>query len=71
MGKEACLAGRILVNGRQGKPGTEIKPGDILQIDWGGTMLELEVLAVAPVRSKRDAATLYRVIREQKKDLPK
>lgn len=27
---ELCSAGRVKVNGRTAKPGTEVKPGDVL-----------------------------------------
>ena len=69
LAKEACLAGRVQVNGRKAKPGTEVKPGDVVVIDWGCRVLEVEVLAVG-TKAKREAATLYRVLRETKQELP-
>ncbi|MGB9885778.1 MAG: RNA-binding S4 domain-containing protein [Moorellales bacterium] len=69
LAKEACLAGRVRVNGRTAKPGTEVKAGDVLFIDWGHRQLEIEILALGPA-TKRDSSSLYRVLRESKQDLP-
>lgn len=70
LAKEACQVGRVFVNGRQAKPSTEVKPGDIIAVDWGTRVVEVEVLAVTPVVGKREAAGLYRILREKKQDLP-
>lgn len=70
LAKEACQAGRVFINGRQAKPSTEVKPGDVIAIDWGARVVEVEVIAVTPVVRKGEAAGLYRVLRERKQDLP-
>lgn len=33
--KEACLAGRVQVNGKVAKPGSEVKVGDRIDLAWG------------------------------------
>lgn len=70
LAKEACEVGRVQVNGRPAKPSTAVRPGDVISIDWGNKVLVLEVLAVTPVVTKREAPALYRVVRETKQELP-
>lgn len=59
---EACDAGRVSVNGRQVKASYEVKCGDILEIAFGTRNVKVEVLSVAEVVKKDDAALLYRII---------
>ena len=59
---EACDAGRVSVNGRQVKASYDVKAGDILEIVFGTRNVKVEVLSVAEVIRKDDAALLYRII---------
>ncbi len=65
--KEACLAGRVQVNSRPAKPGSDIKEGDQIHLTWGRKSTLVEVLLV-PERNipAAQATTLYRVIEESK-----
>ena len=64
LAKEVGDAGRIELNGRIAKPGSEVKPGDILVLDFGRRKLEVEILEVKEsVRAER-AGEMYRVIEE-------
>lgn len=57
---EACDAGRVLANGRVVKASYDVKPGDVLEIQFGQRTVKLEVLAVAEAIGKNDAPMLYR-----------
>lgn len=57
---EACDAGRVLANGRVVKASYDVKPGDVLEIQFGQRTVKLEVLAVAEAIGKNDAPALYR-----------
>ena len=59
---EACDNGRISVNGRVVKASYEVKPGDRLEINLGSRTLAVEVLQVADVVRKDDAAGMYREV---------
>ncbi len=59
---EACSAGRVSVNGKTAKPGTEVKAGDIIEIGFGTKSVRVEVLAVAETTRKEEAADLYRYL---------
>ena len=59
---EACDAGRVTVGGRQVKASYGVKVGDVLEIGFGSRTVKVEVLSVAEVVKKDDAALLYRLI---------
>lgn len=64
--KEVCDAGRVMLNGRPAKAGSDIAPGDILQISFGNKSLEAEVVAVAEAIKASESSTMYRIIKEVK-----
>lgn len=59
---EVCDQGRVEINGRVAKASSEVKPGDVLVIHFGGKTLTLTILAVPekPVAAQA-AADLYRI----------
>lgn len=59
---EACDQGRITVNGKVAKPGTDVKVGDTIDIEFGDNTLKVEVLSVAEHVLKADAADMYKII---------
>lgn len=63
--KEACEKGRILVNGRVAKAGTEVAPGDTLSLQTGSRTLEFRILAVKEHVKKEEATELYEEIGQQ------
>lgn len=60
--KDACEQGHITVNGKTAKPGTEVKEGDEISIQFGNGSLAVEVTALLESCRKEDAAKMYRVI---------
>jgi len=59
---EACAQGRVMINGRIAKPGTEVNVGDIIEIKFGEDVRKYEVLKVAEHVSKDDAEDMYRIV---------
>ncbi|MCL2401379.1 MAG: RNA-binding S4 domain-containing protein [Oscillospiraceae bacterium] len=59
---EACDSDRVIVNGRTAKASYAVKPGDVIELQFGNSALKIEVLSVAEHVSKADAAALYREI---------
>lgn len=57
---DACSTGHVTVNGKEGKPGTDVRVGDTLGIRFGESYHEYEVLSIAEHAAKQDAANLYR-----------
>ncbi|MBQ2698385.1 MAG: RNA-binding S4 domain-containing protein [Firmicutes bacterium] len=64
--KELCDAGRVQINGRPAKAGTEVQVGDKLSFTFGPRYLEVEVLIVAENVRAGDAATMYNVLKEER-----
>ena len=62
MAKEACEQGRVFINGKQAKPGDEVKVGDIVQVDFGTGSVKVEVLKLIDNAKKDEASQLYRYI---------
>lgn len=58
---DACSTGHVYVNGREGKPGMEVRIGDILGIRFGEKYSEYEILSIAEHTAKQDASSLYRL----------
>ena len=59
---EACSGGRVTVNGKTAKAGTNVKPGDEIRIQFGNREVAVEVLAVMDTVKKDQAAELYRYL---------
>lgn len=61
--QEMCDAGAVTVNGAQGKPGRDVKVGDVIAFKQRGTRTTVRVLAV-PERAprKNEAAWLYELL---------
>jgi len=59
---EACSAGRVTVNGKTAKAGTDVKPGDEIRIQFGNKEAAVEVLRVEETVKKDQAAELYKYI---------
>jgi ribosomal 50S subunit-recycling heat shock protein len=60
--KEACDQGRVLVNERKAKPGTEVVPGDRIELRLGSKVLAVEVMLCLDHATKQTAETMYEVI---------
>ncbi len=61
---DACEESRIYVNGKEAKPGKDIKIGDEITIAFGNSRMKVKVLATPDHVGKDDAASLYQVIEE-------
>ena len=59
---EACDAGRVLINERPAKASAQVKAGDILEIQFGGKAVKVEVLNVQETVKKEEAQELYRYL---------
>ena len=61
---EVCSLGRVKINGKDAKPSSEVKEGDVLDILMGGKHLFAKVLSVRETASKADASDMYKIVRE-------
>ncbi|MCR5775099.1 MAG: RNA-binding S4 domain-containing protein [Lachnospiraceae bacterium] len=59
---EACDAGRVTVNDRVAKAGTDVKPNDRISITFGDKTVKVRVVSVAETVKKEEARDMYEVI---------
>ena len=59
---EACDAGRVTVNGKPAKASVQIKPGDVIEIQFGTRNVKAEVLKLQDTTKKDEAAELFRYL---------
>ncbi len=59
---EACSAGRVTINGRAAKAGSDVKAGDIVTIGFGSKTIKIEVLKESEHIGKDDAPTMYKIL---------
>ena len=59
---EVCDAGRVLVNGKTAKASVKVKPGDVIEIQFGTRTVKVEVLDLQETTKKEEAKELFRYI---------
>lgn len=59
---EACGAGRVSVNGQTAKASVKVKPGDIIEIQFGTRTVRVEVLDVRDTAKKEEAKDLFKYL---------
>ena len=59
---EACDAGRVLVNGKTAKASVKVKPGDVIEIQFGTRTVKVGVLDLQETTKKEKAKELFRYI---------
>ncbi|MBR0132739.1 MAG: RNA-binding S4 domain-containing protein [Lachnospiraceae bacterium] len=59
---EACDAGRVMINGKVSKAGTEVKVGDIIEIAFGNKTVKAEVLRIQETSKKDEAAEMFKYL---------
>ncbi len=60
--KDACDSGRITLNGKVAKPGSEVNEGDKIVITFGSSRMELIVNKIIESPRKEDAEKMYEII---------
>ena len=59
---EACDAGRVFINDKPAKAGTEVKVGDIIHIEFGNSSVSARVLELTESCKKEAATKMYEII---------
>ncbi len=60
--QEAAAAGKIFLNGREAKPASRVKAGDVVELAFSSGVLRFRILDVKETVKKEDAASLYEVL---------
>lgn len=59
---EACDNGRVSINGRPAKAGTQVKVGDRVTVEFAGGSTRFEILSVEENVKKANATEMYKII---------
>ena len=59
---EACDAGRVTINEKVAKAGTEVKPGDIIEIAFGNRNVKVRVKDVKEAIRTEEAEEMYEYV---------
>jgi len=60
--KEACEHGRVSINGNAAKPGTEVKVGDVLLIQFGNRQMQVKIKEIYEAPKKDEASGMYDIM---------
>ena len=59
---EAFDAGRVLVNDKPAKASVKVKPGDIIEIQFGTRTVKVEILDIKDTTKKEEAGDLFKYL---------
>ena len=59
---EACDAGRVTLNGRPARASAQVKPGDVIEIQFGTKTVKVQVLKLQDTTKKEEAAELFQYL---------
>ncbi len=57
---EACDTGKVKINGKIAKPGSDVKENDIIEITFGEKTIKVQVTLVTEHALKNDASNMYK-----------
>ena len=60
--KDASMEEKIMINGKVAKPSTDVKVGDIIEINYFKSTLKVKVLNIINSSKKEDAESMYEVL---------
>lgn len=56
---EVCEQGRVKINDKVVKPGSEVKVGDVIEIQFGNNTTVIEITRISEHVAKDDAKEMY------------
>ena len=59
---EACDAGRVMVNDEVAKAGTDVKVGDVIEIEFGNKTVKVRVTMIADSTKKEDGKDMFEYV---------
>ncbi|MCI5698120.1 MAG: RNA-binding S4 domain-containing protein [Clostridiales bacterium] len=60
--KAACDQGRVSINDKTAKAGSEVEIGDVIHIEFGNNSISVKVMALKEGTRKEDAEGMYEVV---------
>ena len=65
LAQEACDKGKVSINGREVKPGHQIKVGDVVEINYTSGSLKFRINEIKETVKKDEATSLYEIIHDE------
>ena len=62
--KEVCESGRVFINDKVAKAGSEVKEGDLIEIKYAEGTMKAKVLDTSSHALKNEAKNMYEIISE-------
>lgn len=59
---EACDNGRVMINDKVAKASSNVKTGDIIEINFGNKNVKVEVVGIQDTTKKDEAKELYKYL---------
>ena len=59
---EACDAGRVMVNDKVQRASYDVKPGDVIEIQFGNKSVKVEVTQITETVKKEEAKEMFRYL---------
>jgi len=56
---DVCEQGRVKINDKIAKPGSEVKVGDVIEIQFGSNITIIEITRISEHVAKDDAKEMY------------
>jgi ribosomal 50S subunit-recycling heat shock protein len=60
--KEACENGRVSINAKVAKPSTDVKEGDVIEIQYASKVLKAKITNIAEHVRKEEAKLMYEIL---------
>lgn len=61
LANEACETGHVRIGGKPVKPGTEVKVGDLIEIQFGSNLTKVEVTSISEHVTKESSKEMYEI----------
>jgi ribosomal 50S subunit-recycling heat shock protein len=65
LAKEVCDGGRVTINNKVAKAGSEVKAGDLLAIRFGQKLVTVRIERIAESVPKDQAESLFTIVKEE------
>ena len=59
---EACDAGRVMVNDKPAKASVQVKPGDVIEIQFGTRNVKVKVMELKDTTKKDETSDLFQYL---------
>lgn len=60
--KQACDSGRVKINEKEAKAGTDVNIGDYVSVEFGDKTINFEVLEIKDNAHKSGATDMYKIL---------